>query len=183
MSDFVGLISAIVSILALIGSAYAWRVRELRREEVLQWGLQCIDVLQTSVLLLRAICDEGVAVNTPEARELKIRSSVLCEQGRLFFKNQNSDAFGQSKRPAYRGLRPTILDRLVVNYQLLDRLSGGDLSDVGSMARVAEDNLKFFVSLIQAEVGRGRTASPDASLGGQSINVERLIAENFTAGP
>jgi len=179
MSDVAAVVSAIASLFTIAGSYYVWRTRQLRREEVQQWGMQCIEVLQTSVLVFQTMCHECGQDDLLECQKLKIRSSVLCEQGRLFFKNKNSGAHGQPKRPAYRGLRPIILDRLVVNSQLLDRIAKGERANMDSIARVAEDNLKHFVSLIQDEVGRGRTASPDTNLGGQSINVERLIADDI----
>jgi hypothetical protein len=183
MSDTVVIISGIVSataaVLALVGSLYAWRTRELRREEVLHWAMECIEVLQTSLIIFQAIRDKNPNADTTESRKLQIRSSVLCEQGRLFFKNQSPSTYGQHKRPAFQGLRPIILDRLLVNYQLFDKLAKGDNSNIVSMARIAEDNLKHFVSLTQAEVGRERAASADASLGGQSISMDQLILDDI----
>jgi hypothetical protein len=181
MSGLAELISALVAIVALAGSFYAWRTRELRREEVLKWGLDCIEVLRTSVLYFEAVNQRSESVDLLEGRRLRVRSSILCDHGRLFFKNQISGSFDQNKRPAYRGHRPIILDRLVVNCQLLESLERPNQPDLSSVARVAKDNLKHFVSLIQDEVGRAQTASPDASLGGESINIERLLADDKKA--
>lgn len=169
------LIAALAAIIALAGTYLGWRRRELRREEVLKWGLDCIEVLQTSLMMVQLIRNTRQINSPAELRQLQVRSAILCEQGRLFFKNRNRSMSGRNKRPAYRGLRPIILDRLIINFEVLKLLSEGDISDVVHIADIAEDNLKHFVSLIQSEVGRSRTSSADASIGGEEIDLKRLI--------
>src|SRR5262249_37745562 len=148
------------------------RNSELRREDALAWANESITELQ----VLRLLVDPTI-VTLPEpaklARlaEIAIRTSVLVERGRLFFRNEVNDAHGQEKRSAYRGYGPRTLARRVRAPQIAWRGPAATADDRQRMALVAVDSVQEFVSLTQDEVGRERTASKYTKKGGEGINV------------
>ena len=171
MGELASIISAVLAAIALIGTFLAWRVRELRKEEVLGWSLECIENLQSLLI----ICIEEDSSREDEIRDLKFRASILCEQGRMYFKNARPDDFGSNKEAAYRGYRPRILDYMVIGYQIAEYLPRASEAEFATLKIVAENNLKKFVSLVQKEVGRSRTASADTSQGGSGIHLQSLM--------
>ena len=86
---FAAVVSAFVG---LIGFALAWRrAREaaLRKEDVHAWSNDVIRNLQSLVL----VCQRRTGSLSPDAERAKLvdiffETSVLAEQGRLFFKNE-----------------------------------------------------------------------------------------------
>src|SRR6185312_15285366 len=112
-------LAAVVSaFVALIGLVVAWRkAREsaLRKEDVHSWSNDVIRNLQALVL----ICQRRNGSLSPDAERTKLvdiffETSVLAEQGRLFFKNEAVGKYGLDKPEAYRGKRPEILDQILV---------------------------------------------------------------------
>lgn len=177
MSDLATLASAILTAIALVGSYLAWRTRQLRKDEVLDWGLQSIRVLQSTLILLQECRNAPQKIEADKFQKLKIDASVLCEQGRIFFKNERIDNHGLYKKAAYRGYRPEILDQLVLCFQICDHILKGHQQDIALLCQISEDSLKNFVTLLQKEVGRGRTASADTSLGGKGIHLDHMLAQ------
>ena len=176
VEQLVAVVSVLLTLAALIGAWWNWRRNELRREDVLGWGSEAIAVLQT--LLLICIDDEHAACGpNPRLTDLRFQSSILVERGRLFFRNANPDGEGSWKEPAYRGNRPYILDYLVVAHQIATQWPEAVGADRSRMRLVADDILKKFVSLLQKEVGRDRTASADTRRGGDGANLRQLMAE------
>jgi hypothetical protein len=171
--------------LAVIVAVAGWsasRKQELRLNEVLLWVNASIDCIQTVVLLIGR---EALSLTDDERRdrleEQGVRASVLVGQGRMFFQNAERDSFGQDKHPAFRGLRPLILDVLVVIHQLA--LAWPKLkTDHGAAFDVALDCLQRFVSLAQQEVGRERTASAYVAAGGSGASFASLLEEQRRTG-
>ncbi|MEI9852546.1 MAG: hypothetical protein WDN24_18700 [Sphingomonas sp.] len=154
-----GAASALATAIALLATWLSWRRSELRRDDVHDWANEAIAAMQT----IRLICAGRRTAMTPEeARtrltQLAVDTSVLVERGRLFFRNARSWD-GRHLPRAYRGKRPEILDQLVVAHQIACAWPGANPEERVRMALVSEDVLRTFVTLMQAEVGRSRTAS------------------------
>jgi hypothetical protein len=171
-----------VTILAALGGGLAWvlqkREDSLRRGEVSVWAMEVISALQGLVLLLRL--EDGV-VGTAEKRALATKivfeTSILVERGRMYFKNCVIDDFGKEKEPAYRGYRPLVLDPIVVGHQIACRYLAASAGNDAQLLAVAEDVTRAFVSLIQCEVGRSKTASADTGSEGSGADLDYLISK------
>jgi hypothetical protein len=149
---------------------------ELRRNEVHAWTDRGIETLITLSISTRypELVDE--ADIGERMIELSFASSVLVEQGRLFFKNKPHGDFGKEKPSAFQGLRPKILDELVLAHQIALRWRGSDAIAKRKLSYLAHGALQRFVSLAQLEVGRQRAASDYAAAGGFGINIDRLLS-------
>jgi hypothetical protein len=172
---FAAIVSALV---AFAGLLFAWRnAREaaLRKGEVLAWSNDVIGNLQSLVL----ICQQRSALPQPieaeKLRDIYFATSVLAEQGRLFFKNERAGNHGVEKQEAFRGLRADILDQVILAHQIAGRFERADEDSRLRMACVAEDAERRFVTLAQKEVGRVRTASVDTSKGGYGAQLNWLM--------
>lgn len=166
-------------LLTLFGMFISWRKwynDQLRRDEVLKWADECIECLQTLALISK-IKDPPLSSEMINNTRLKIifDSSVLVERGRIFFKNDISTSYGVEKLPARRGIRPLILDQLIIAHQVARYWPHASDEEVNRRSIIAEDCLKDFVSLAQKEVGRDRAASRDALRGGDRINLDELM--------
>lgn len=171
------IVSAVLTAVALYASWRSWRRSELRRDDVLEWADRAIAALQSLRLItgsLRAHLDPEDA--RERLVELAIETSILIEQGRLFFRNTRS-RYGKWKPSAYRGSRPVILDQLVLGYQVACAWPAASPDDRERIGVVADDVLRAFVSLIQKEVGRERTASADTRRGGKSADLPWLMQQ------
>jgi hypothetical protein len=173
-------IAAIVSsLVGIAGLLVGWqKAREdaLRREDVLLWSNEVIRAMKTLVLIClhkEPHLDATTAKN--KIVEVMFDTSILIERGRIFFKNEIIDDHGHDKEPAYRGYRPKILDPILVSHQIACRWARADEKERLRMGCVAEDSLKKFVSLAQREVGRSRTASAEASKGGDGLQLDALL--------
>ena len=168
---------AVASIAALLVWGQ-WRERQLRKDDVLRWSNDVIRALQSLYLYTSMpgqVSDaDGVR---PAIRQLAIDTSVLVEQGRLFFRNAYDPQHGQHKMPAYRGHRAELLDPIVVAHQVACRWDGADVDTRRRMAIVVNDCVQRFVSLAQMEVGRSRTASWRTAKGGRGDKLEELVAQ------
>ncbi len=170
------IVSALIAAIALAGNWQSWRSKQLRRDDVLAWGNEAITALQTLVL----ICVDGQSSKTSQTdrlAEVRFSTSVLVERGRLFFRNANTDHYGDWKEPAYQGYRPRVLDHLVVAYQIATAWPSASEDDRKKMCMVAESTLRQFVSLLQKEVGRDRTAAADTSQGGNGADLHYLMKQ------
>lgn len=166
----------VLASIPIAGSWIAWRRQELRREDVHNWAKDAVRSMQSVVVLC---ADWGPQVDEEyrkrELTRLAIDLSCLLEQGRLFFQNEKT-GWGAEKEPTYQGLRPRILDQLLVGYCVA---SGWERfgAKKGHAARVAENAEKAFLSLAQQEVGRKKTASAYNREGGESVDIKLLIEE------
>ncbi len=177
-------IPVLSALIALAGLSMAWRQsREsaLRRGDVLTWANEVIRHLQ-SLLLICVLDDDEVDAATRKAKltEIIFNTSVLVEQGRLFFRNEVTDDHGQEKEPAYRGHRPTILDQIVLAHQIARQWEKANDAQRTDMMLLAEDCAKKFVSLAQQEVGRSRTASAVTKKAGDGRQLDDLL-KNFNS--
>lgn len=173
------LAAVVTAIVALVSGFIGWRrAREnaLRKEDVHNWSNDVIRNMQSLVL----ICERRNGALSPEEERAKLldiffATSVLAEQGRLFFKNQPAGSYGSDKPEAYRGKRPEILDQVLVAHAIARTFAGTDEAGRKRMGCVAEDAARRFVSLAQKEVGRGRTASAETRRGGTGTSLENLL--------
>lgn len=177
------IVSAFVAIVGLTVTFYTVRRADLRREEVLRWANDAIRTLQ-SLLISCILWDEKYFETASRATLLSAvtDTSVLVEQGRIFFKNEIIDSFGSDKPKAYRGYRPQILDALVLAHQLACNWHGASPSDRTKMTLILEQAIREFVSLVQSEIGRQRTASTDVRTGGRGVNLLQMV-ESRTDSP
>lgn len=167
-----GAASALITAVALFATWLSSRRSELRREDVHDWANEAIAALQT----IRLICASPRMQLTREDErtrlsQLAIDASVLVERGRLFFRNARSSD-GRGRQRAYRGKRPEILDQLVVGHQIACSWPEADADKRVRMGLVAEDVLRRFVTLMQAEVGRSRTASAGTRRRGDGADLD-----------
>jgi hypothetical protein len=174
----VTLVSALIAGGALFLAWRQARERQLRKDDVLKWSLEAIRSLQTLYLL----CFLGEPVfDKPAIKKLlaqiAVDTSVLVEQGRLFFRNTPHESYGKDRHPAYRGYRPVLLDPIVVSHQIACQWEGATEDERMRMTLVAEDCVKRFVSLAQLEVGRSLTAHQDVGKKGEGEKLEVLLAK------
>lgn len=177
VSSLPSMVSALVALLGLGAGWFKWRDSQLRRTEVHAWANQVIAAMETILLLGRY----GKSFFTgPELctkfKELSFTTSILLEQGRLFFRNQRQGAYGMEKSSAYRGLRPLILDQILIAHLIAVEWLNADSCGQARLRFVAEGCLRNFVSLVQKEVGRSRSASAEAKRGGNRIDLKVLMA-------
>ena len=173
-------LAAVVSaFVALGGLLVGWRrAREsaLRKEDVLSWSNSVIRNLQSLNLICQHRGDflpHDVAAQ--KLMEIFFETSVLGEQGRLFFKNEIVGTYGSEKQEAFRGRRPEILDQVLIGHQIARALASADADGRLRMCCVAEDAARRFVTLAQKEVGRSRTASAATRKGGTGPTLESLM--------
>jgi hypothetical protein len=178
LATLAAIVSAFVATAGLLIGWKSFREAALRRGEVLSWASEVICALQ-SLLLICTLKKSQLEAESIKRRleEIIFNTSILVERGRLFFRNQVMKGFGDEKEPAFRGYRPKILDQIVIAHQIAREWTEADEDTQLRMRLVAEDCLKKFVSLVQKEVGRDRTASADASEGGLGIRLPKLLAE------
>jgi hypothetical protein len=161
---------------AVIGILFTWkkfRDDSLRRGDVLAWADDCItafeNVIVAAILFDRPAFKEECLKRLIDAA---FDSAALIERGRIFFKNQPFGSFGNEKPPAYRGFRPKILDPLVAAHQIAVRLVESHEDERIRLQILAEDYLKEFVSLVQKEIGRERTAAAETKKAGAGFRLQ-----------
>jgi len=165
--------SALLAAIALAAAYLSYRRAELRRDDVLEWAHEAIAAMQA----LRLICTRTrlhltAAEERARLSALMFDTSILVERGRLYFGNARRSRWRQRERErAYRGKRPEILDQLVIAHQIACGWPTAPADDRARMRVIADDVLRRFVSLVQAEVGRTRTASADTRRGGNGANL------------
>lgn len=176
-STAAGIVSMLV---AITGLFFTWRrVREdaLRRSEVLAWSNEGIEALAE----IASACRFAHSHLTDEqVRERLVRlmfsTSALIERGRLFFKNA-PDPHGAEKPEAYRGIRPVILDCLVIGHEVAVAWPSADAETRRRLCIVILDALREFVSCAQREVGRTVVREPSNRKGGDGVRLQLLIDE------
>jgi hypothetical protein len=173
---FFALMALFIGSMTLLITWKRWRQDQLRKNEVLSWADECVDVLQSIFLVSHT---HKKFLNEGELRkirfELSIKTSVLIERGRFFFRNEVSDDWGNQKPKAYRGYRPRILDHLVIGYQIVTRWPNKNEDEINKRSALALETVQNFVSLAQAEIGRDKVASAEAIKGGDHIELSILM--------
>lgn len=178
MEAYATVASALLSALAIGIAWYQFSKNKYRIDHVTSWSVDSITLLQELFLFMSApeeILDD--AKRMEKIQSVYFESSVLVEKGRLFFKNEIVDGFGDKKPSAYRGYRPRILDPLVVAHEIAKDWFDADDDRRRKLAQLAYDNARAFVSLAQREVGRSETTSADTAQGGRGVNLEKLLAD------
>jgi hypothetical protein len=173
-----GFISAFVAICTAAMVWMQWQERRLRQDDVLKWASEVIRAQQSLYVTLYlgdSLFDRPTARQT--LAKIAVDTSVLVEQGRLFFKNSPHPTYGADRQPAYRGYRPMLLDPIVVSHQIACQWDGASEEERDRMLLVAEDSVRMFVSMAQREVGRSRTAHEGSSLRGEGEKLESLLAK------
>lgn len=178
LNTIAGIASAVLTAVALFASWRSWRRSELRRDDVLAWANEAIAAMQSLRIVTGSV---RTRLSEEQARErlgqLLFDTSVLVERGRLFFRNAPDRKHGRNKPHAYRGRRPVILDQLVLAHQIACAWPDADPESRRAMALVAQDVTRRFVSLVQMEVGRVRSASADARRRGDGLDLAGRIRE------
>lgn len=138
ISDWVTVISLIISILALVYSFISntkkYELTYQYYNDVLTWHNQVVEIL-TGLRLSEK--------NTELKRQMLSKLSSLIECGRFYFPNiDKKDGFGKEKPIAYQGYRNIILDFLVYEYQLFEK------EDYEKYSQHAENLQRLFTSYI-----------------------------------
>jgi len=173
-----GFISAFVGACALTVGWLQWQERRLRQDDVLKWAHEVIRAQQTLYLTLflgDGMFDRQAARAT--LAKVAVDTSVLVEQGRLFFRNTPHPTHGAERHRAYRGHRPMLLDPIVVSHEIACQWDGASDDEKDRMLVVAEDCVRSFVSMAQREVGRSRTAHEDSALKGEGEKLDALLSK------
>ena len=177
----IGVLGLIVALIGLPFAYREWKTKELRKDEVLAWSNECIDVLQRTKLAIADAAGGRPAHDfTAVMAELRARSSTQVERGRLFFRNVGI-AHGSEKASAYQGYRVAILDCLVATSQVCSRALQAGESDLQALTHISDTYAKRFVSLAQSEIGRSRRSNSPAEDAGSSIDIDAEILEFRTA--
>jgi hypothetical protein len=173
-----GFVSAMIAAIAALLVWLQWRERRLRQDDVLDWANQVIRAQQTLYLVL-FLGDSAFDRATAKSMlaKLALDTSVLVEQGRLFFRNTPHPTHNADRHPAYRGHRPMLLDPIVVAHQIACQWEGAAEDERERMVLVAEDCVRSFVSMAQLEVGRSRTAHEDTARRGEGEKLETLLGK------
>ena len=175
-------LGTIATAFSLIGAIAGWivaafksRETSLRRDDVHKWANSAIAELQTLVLICRPDNRHNDRLQD-KVCDVQLNSSILVEQGRLYFRNSPAGGYGRDKPEAYRGHRPVILDHLILAHQIATRWpSCTAANEAARLAILAERCLKAFVSLAQKEVGRSRAASSDAARSGENVDLHQQL--------
>ena len=172
-----GFTSAFIAALAALMVWLQWRERQLRQDDVLRWASDVIRT-QQSLYVLLFLGDSAFdkAQSKTMLAKIVVDSSVLVEQGRLFFRNTPDATYGANRYPAYRGYRPMILDPIVVTHQIACQWEGAAPEERERMVLVAEDCVRSFVSMAQREVGRSRAAHDASLIKGEGEKLETLLS-------
>ena len=138
----------------LVRNIHSNQVKLQRLLKVQEWGNECIVSLAEADHFFAPDERETNPADDRECRNhLLTRLSALIDQGRVFFGNDPANGYGAEKFPAYRGLRPKILDPLVAAYCATSVLGQrGVHADDQTNERLIEWR-KYFVSLLQQEIG------------------------------
>jgi hypothetical protein len=185
MEPAAAVISAVVAAAVAIGALSGWyqkrREERLRHSDVLAWALKVIASLQSITLACRS---EKIHLSRQQVTEIMrremVQTSILVEQGRLFFKNVPRGDYGKDKPEAYQGLRPLLLDQLVLGHKIACEWLSVDAPDCQRLGLLAERAERTFVSMIRKEVGRERTATDGAALEGYGVRL-KLQMQQITA--
>jgi hypothetical protein len=173
-----GFLSATVAAIAALLVFLQWRERHLRQDDVLKWANDVIRTEQTLYLVLflgDSVFDKPTA--RAKLAQIAVDTSVLVEQGRMFFRNTPHPSYGANRHPAYRGHRPMLLDPIVVAHQIACQWEGAADDEKERMILVAEDCVRSFVSMAQREVGRSRTAHAASMIKGEGQTLDTLLGK------
>ncbi len=155
----------------------SWKTKELRNDEIFEWSMTAIDILQRTYRHIVALRDSSAPrADAALFFELHLQSSVMVEKGRMFFRNVNRDDTRDGPN-AYQGRRPIILDCLVANSQICQIAPGlHDQPSLAALARISERYTRQFIDLAQQEVGRSKAPLSGAAAAGTGVDVRGELA-------
>ena len=174
--DPLALISAIVAIVGVLLTWRKFREDSLRRGEVLEWSNDCIETFE-SFIVASILFDrpDFAAQSRSRIVDVAFAAPALVERGRIFFKNQPAGDCGKEKASAYQGFRPRVLDPIVAIHQIAVRFFDSDDETRARLQLLAEDFLRDFVSLVQREIGRERTAAVETKMAGTGFRLDPAV--------
>ncbi|NGO50944.1 hypothetical protein [Allomesorhizobium camelthorni] len=173
---FAAMVSVVIATIALFLALYQWRVSQLRKEEVQHWANEAIAALRKICLYTGnkdGIFEESFVLN--QMSDLCVTTSTLVERGRLYFKNKVIDDFNKNKFEAYRGYRPDILDQIMIAHNISCAWRDSDADTRKKLSKLSEYAARKFVSLVQKEIGRDRTASKYTQTEGQGADIRYFL--------
>lgn len=153
MDDPLNVIAIFVAVTSLVIAVFGYRIADrAARNDVLaqvrEWGGEVIELLSEAA----GLCTLDPARSRDDV--FFTRSSLLCrlsasvDKGRLFFPNAYT-SYGGTKRKAFRGIRPEILDVVLLAHELAKSIDYEDGTD-RELRRLAFTLLKAeFVSVVQ----------------------------------
>lgn len=177
--NFLPLAGAVVALAAFLWALFVAYRASFKTDEVRGWAKECICTMQSI-----AITNTDVQVESRDfiLGDLAIKSSILLEQGRLYFRNKKRREYRTDKHPAYRGYRPAILDELLISHQIALRFTNLSPEDRAFAGPIAQSCEKRFVSLAQMEVGRIAAASRYNETAGDGQHLDELIEQARNSG-
>ena len=147
----------------------------LRSRDVAAWADRAITMLLTVELCAKPDTPIPADERSKRLTDAYFALSALTEQGRLFFPNvQGRD--GERARDTYAGLRPKLLDPLVVGHKAAGRMLARPGEDSRALLVLLLEQRKTFMTLVQKEIGRRRAAAKDSRKGGETSDLDGLIA-------
>jgi hypothetical protein len=165
LADALGLAGAVVGGTAALFAWFSLHVadRAARNDVVSElrgWANDVIDLLSEA----SELCGEEGAMLSPDESsrrksQLATRASSLWDRGRLFFPNVHQDVFGMHKPSAYSGLRPPILDMLMLSYELCRRIDAKPTVGDNPRRKAFVHLKREFVSTIQAAISPSKAPS------------------------
>ncbi|MCP5432625.1 MAG: hypothetical protein H6923_05060 [Alphaproteobacteria bacterium] len=145
------LVSIVFAVLSMISSRSQFRA-QFRLEwtkRVLDWGDRAVAEMSRAYEVVKARPPDAPA----EVMESMAILAGLVDQGRMFFKNDESSGIGKEKPSAYRGHRPKVLDYIVAAYDALARFEPGLGSEAaGAITAELWENKRHFVSQLRDEI-------------------------------
>ena len=138
-ADEVAAVTAVAAALISAGTIFIQRRETERQARIAQEALLTdyyshvrgwADLVIDGMAEAEAFCRISMAAqfkgDPPTARSaLLARLSALWDRGRFFFPNEQPDAHGLDKQPAFRGFRPAVLDCLKEAHEAMLKLSPG----------------------------------------------------------
>jgi hypothetical protein len=157
------LITVVFGLLTTVLAIFGWRTadRAARNDIVADlraWANEVLDLLSEGAEL----CDAEAArvfAQEAEGQRLKLmtRASSLIDRGRFFFPNIHRQELEVHKSSAFIGLRPQILDIIMLSYDLLHSVTPCHADDNRKAA--FEHIRRAFVSTLQMATGKSAPKS------------------------
>ena len=158
----------------------AQRLEALRLGEVTAWGQSCLEVFVTAIAAFNPSLNLENSEIRSIVRKCYVDSSILIEKGRIYFNNVPHPTHGAEKEPAYRGLRPRILDFLVALHDYCGWALAGKTATTAELFAATLKAEREFMSLLQKEVGRLSAKDPEAAAPG-SGDIAMQILDDLRA--
>lgn len=166
LSDWVGVLSAAISVLALvINLAVASRQTRVSVEslkfnndsQVMNWANRVVVAMSEAYHVARAANVSATSVHE-RALSLAVNLSAMIDEGRWFFPNIGRKPTDDEKPGAYRGTRQAVLDHVVAVYDTVVELQRADDQLRASFVERIHEARRHFVTEVQHAVDPRRRA-------------------------